>query len=392
MYSRTSAGRIGCGSQYPNYIGSTLTTLVFVMGNGTEINLVDNASNGAIYSVPNACNSQPNNWDAGRGTLFHSVDGTLLQFTSDSTVLDWNPNAIAPGTAGHGTAKISGNLVFPNGVTYRIDNSNVSWIRDRNGNKLSITYSTSTQQWVDWYLWVYAPAQIVDSLNRTITINYSDSSCGGCTSVNYPGAAGASRAVKVNLANLSAGLLRSGYSIQQMNQLFNQGSPAPTYNFDPTLASSIQFPDGSQYSFLYNSYGELARITLPTGGAYEYDYGDGNNAANNGFQGSTSDSNPVMIYRRLQERREYPTGGYGNSYSSRTHYSVSYPSSSTVDTDVAYDSSGNTLTQTIHTMNGSPLDALSTAGTGCNAWNEGLEVQTDRDPSVSLGTGEEWGG
>ena len=100
----------------------------------------------------------------------------MLRFTSDSAILEQNPIGVS-----HGTAKLSGSLVFPSGVTYRIDNSNVSWIRDRNGNKISLSYSSAPEQWVNWFLWVYAPTAITDSLNRTITINYSDSSCGGCT-------------------------------------------------------------------------------------------------------------------------------------------------------------------------------------------------------------------
>ena len=157
---------------------------------------------------------------------------------------------------------------------------------------------------------------------------------------------------------------------------FHEGYPLETYNFDPVLTSGIQLPDGSQYSFLYNQYGELARLTSPGGGAYEYDYGDGNNASSNGFEGSTSDLNAVMIYRRLQERREYASGG--TSATSRTHYSVAYAGATTVDTDITYAPGSTTpLTQVVHTMNGSPLDALNTTAAGCNAWNEGLEVQTD---------------
>jgi len=42
-----------------------------------------------------------------------------------------------------------------------------------------------------------------------------------------------------------------------------------------------------------------------------------------------------------------------------------------------YDPKGNLVGQTIHTLHGSPLDALTMGGTSCNAWNEGLETQTD---------------
>lgn len=367
VYTRTGANYVSCGSGQA--VGSTMTTIIFVTGNGTEINLVDQATNGAAYTVPNACSSSPGTWDAGRGTAFHSMDGSMLQFTADAAVLETNPLGV-----GNGTAKISGTLQLPNGTTYRIDNSTVSWIRDRNGNKITLDYTNGPLVNADWYLTVPAPTRIMDSLNRVISINYNDSSCSGCTTVTYPGSGGASRVIQIQLTNLSNGLLRSGYSISPMGQLFPQGFQT-SYNFDPVLARAIQLPDGSQYTFQYDSYGEVARVNLPTGGAVEYDYGDGHNGSGDGFEGTPSDANPVMIYRRLQERREYASGG--STMTSRTHYAVSYPGSTTADTETTYDASGNVVAKIVHTMNGSPLDTLQMSGTGCNAWNEGLEAQID---------------
>ena len=250
VYSRTGVSFVACGSNYVP--GSTVTTLIFVTGNGSQINLVDKATNGAPYAIPNPCTSQPNNWNGGRGTTFQSVDGSMLQFIADSPVLEWNSNGSAtPGFSGRGRAVVSGNLVFPNGVTYRIDSSQVSWIRDRNGNKTTLGYANGPWYALDWYVSVHAPTQITDSQNRTTSINYNDSFCGGCTTVTYPGAGGASRTIQIRLTNLSNGLLRSG-SVSQMGALFPQGFQT-TYNFDPILASSIQLPDGSQYSFRYDS-------------------------------------------------------------------------------------------------------------------------------------------
>ena len=39
-----------------------------------------------------------------------------------------------------------------------------------------------------------------------------------------------------------------------------------------TAIQSIQLPDGSSYSFTYDSYGELNGVTLPTGGSIQYSY------------------------------------------------------------------------------------------------------------------------
>ncbi len=240
-YTRTGGTYTTCSSGYA--VGSTLTAIVFVTGSGAEVNLIDQATNGAAYSVPNACTNGSPTWNAGRGTAFHSVDGSMLQFI-DSAVLEQNPK-----NAAHGAATISGTLQFPSGVTYRIDNSNVSWIRDRNGNKITLSYTNGPPVPVNWFLYVAAPTQIVDSLNRTISINYDDSSCSGCVSITYPGWQSASRVIHIATAALDSGLFRSGYGAQTIDQLFpNTGQPT-SYDYNPTVASSIQFPDGRDYTF-----------------------------------------------------------------------------------------------------------------------------------------------
>ena len=124
---------------------------------------------------------------------------------------------------------------------------------------------------------------------------------------------------------MSSGLLRGDFpSVTTIDQLFSGTGQPTSYNFDPVLANYIQFPDGRRFAFQYNPYGELARVTLPTGGAIEYDYGDGHNANGDGFEGVTTDNNPVMIYRRLQQRREYTSGGSGAWFTSRTRYIIWY--------------------------------------------------------------------
>jgi|GEM_PF-3312988 len=63
----------------------------------------------------------------------------MLQFERDyerdGSNRDPNPPAAAP-------IAINGNLLFPNGVEYRVDNSLVSWMVDRNGNKTSLSYNS----------------------------------------------------------------------------------------------------------------------------------------------------------------------------------------------------------------------------------------------------------
>jgi YD repeat-containing protein len=66
--------------------------------------------------------------------------------------------------------------------------------------------------------------------------------------------------------------LRPGYSLETLSQIFaNASYPGVTGEYNPTVISSIKLADGTQYSFLCNSLGELAQITLPTGGVVQYD-------------------------------------------------------------------------------------------------------------------------
>jgi RHS repeat-associated protein len=52
----------------------------------------------------------------------------------------------------------------------------------------------------------------------------------------------------------------------------NAGLTAPEL-FNPVVLSEIELPTGQSYTFTYNLYGEIERVTLPTGGYEEYAYG-----------------------------------------------------------------------------------------------------------------------
>ena len=252
VYARTGASNTSCGTYYPTTPASTVTRIIYVTGTGTEVDLIDQQTNGAVYTVPNPCSTQWTTANAGRGTAFQSVDGSKLQFTADTAVLEKNP------AGNQGSAAVSGYLRFSNGITYRIDNSNVSWIKDRNGNMITLSYASAPLVSVNWYFSVYAPTQITDPNGRVIRINYNDSSCGGCATIAYPGAGGATRVIQVGTTGLG-NALRSGYALATIDQLFPGTGQPTSYNYTPAVANYAQFPDGSRFSFQYNSYGELAR-------------------------------------------------------------------------------------------------------------------------------------
>ena len=66
-----------------------------------------------------------------------------------------------------------------------------------------------------------------------------------------------------------------------------------------TPVQSIQLPDGSAYAFTYDNYGELASMTLPTGGVIQYGYSnfvDSSSTANRWLTSRTVGSNPAMTF------------------------------------------------------------------------------------------------
>src|SRR5262245_21103142 len=135
-------------------IGSsnTITRLTFMAADGTETELSDTtAANGTIQ--PSQC-TFINGYS--RGTTFTSRDGSAMTFISDSTIFD----------SPHGSttlANLTGWLIFRDGTRYRIEESKVKKIQDRNGNYVTLEYSANRV------------ISITDSIKRLVTIDYEQS-------------------------------------------------------------------------------------------------------------------------------------------------------------------------------------------------------------------------
>jgi len=134
---------IDCGVIQPV---QTLTRLKAVTDDGTEQFLIDETYQGAAQ-WEDLCNSG-NPTGANRGKVFRSRDGGSMTFISDTDIFDDRHSGF------NWVFDVSGVLLMNDGTRYRIDGGEVSWIRDRNGNK--VTFSGNT---------------ITDSLGRQVTIN-----------------------------------------------------------------------------------------------------------------------------------------------------------------------------------------------------------------------------
>ena len=269
----------------------TLTRLTFSAPDGTEFELRDKLTGGAPANVSVCATS-----GFSRGKVFVSADGSAATFISDDVISDQYI------VAEYGPFTVSGYLMLADGTRFRILNGFIQWIRDRNGNKVSFTFQNPSGGGL---------TQITDSVNRQITPG---------TGITFKGAGGASRSVQISTAGLSAAL-RTDYSPQTYAALFPELNGSVQTQFNPGVISAITLPNSKQYKFFYNSYGELARVELPTGGAIEYDWAAG--LTNSNASGAVN-LGPVLgggtnwqIYRRVVERRVYSNGGTGSSYDSK---------------------------------------------------------------------------
>ena len=360
------------------YYGSTLTRLSFTRGDGTETEFRDVQTGGQAHTT-----AWHFNCDTGspydRGHVFVSVDGSAATFISDGDLYD----QVLISTAVPEEYSIDGYLLLRDGTRYRIDHGLVTWIRDRNGNKISFEYDSSSRV-----------TTITDSLNRQVTIVYDyneGGSYGVCDKITYKGfngTYGTTRTIRVSKTTLS-NVLRSGYSLTYVGYLFpGLGGSTSTY-YNPTVVSSVWLPDADgvtrRYQFQYNNYGELARTILPTGGAFEYDYGRGTtNGTTEGLLFLYS-YYQQQIYRRVIERREYPDGSSGSSYANKMTYSV--PETEYSDCCISTagyvtveqrDASNNLLAKSKHYFTGpGGAPTLSHAHNALTDWDAGKEYQTD---------------
>ena len=99
----------------------------------------------------------------------------------------------------------SGYLWLRDGTRYRIDNGLVSWLHDRNGNRMTFNYSADRI------------TTATDSLNRQVTFSYASGSI-AYDQISFKGFGGQDRSIKIWKASMGS-VLRSG-TPQTYAQLF----------------------------------------------------------------------------------------------------------------------------------------------------------------------------
>ena len=136
-------------------------------------------------------------------------------------------------------------------------------------------------------------------------------------------------------------------------------------------------PDNRAFQFYYNSYGELSKVVLPTGGSVEWDLTPGS-----GVITTCQFCDDYQIYRRVLQRRVYLNG---TTLEGKTVFSIDptgYPTSTPWTTTVTVDhrTPGDVLlAREKHYFKGNAVASLfeSYQFDVYSAWDEGHEYRTE---------------
>jgi RHS repeat-associated protein len=141
------------------------------------------------------------------------------------------------------------------------------------------------------------------------------------------------------------------------------------YTGTASVPQSLVFPNGQQYQFAYESYvqnsttyytGRLNRVTVPTGGYYEYDY-TGNNGGINCADGTTLSMNRVVSDGTNTATWTYLRNPSTLTTTITTPQLVDTPNAN--DTVVVFNSSGQETSRKIYANSpgtGTPLRTINT--------------------------------
>jgi RHS repeat-associated protein len=355
-----------CPSGFPTYQES-LTRFTFMTADGTEFEFRDQATGG--QPLTSFCNQTQG---PSRGNVFVTADGTSAMFVCDETIFDDL----------FSTRKIlkSGYIKFRNGVVYRINAGLVDWIRDRNGNMVKFSYDAQKRV-----------TTIIDSLKKVITITYKTSGQ-PYDLISFKGFNGASRFIRIGgvdaLGEPSLNILREDYragGFKTHQQLFPGVVPNFVTPFIPSKPGFVELPDGRKYRLYYNQYGEMARVELPTGGAFEYEWEGGPQSDSTGVLSGTGQAGfaEYNIYRRATHKRIYPDGGslFANSaFETKIRFikgtNQDGSEAEFINVEIR-NTSNNLVSNTTHYHTGTPVSSFTIGPTSYPFWKNGREYKTE---------------
>lgn len=288
------------------------TVLTFYAPDGSSHELVDKATSGA-YSYHGGGNS---NYSCSgrdylnRGTEYVTRDSTGMRFISDFDYSSYDAEYWDEyGNVEYGVPGASGVLYMPDGSRFRFDGGDISWIKDRNGNITSFTYSSGRLQ------------SVTDSLGRTVSIEYDifdEQPYGLSDHITYKTIGGIDQIIRVSKDDL-ANVLAAGETIKQYHELFparcgnSNSTCTSSADFTTQVTSKVWYPDGKHLTFKYTSFAEIARIEYPSGSAEEFSH--------EYLTPNVSDYERYTLSRKVTERRLFENAASPSSLVSKTKYS-----------------------------------------------------------------------
>jgi RHS repeat-associated protein len=350
----------------PRYEG-LVTRISVTMPGGTQYEFRDALTDGNRMNM-SGCDDFPN-----RGRTFFTKDGSNMKYVADADIHD-KPISSGPDSP-------AGYLYIPDGTVYRFNTfGQAEWMRDRNGN---ITDFMDTSGY-----------SITDSVGRSVTfpgpyVNYPfpEESL-----IQYKGSSGQDREVTV-VGGALGDHLASGESIRTPEELFPAFYQVQQYGEEAYVISQIVLPNGLSYEFKYNSYGELARIKLPTGGVVEYTWANGIDGAHPSGQVNPNSVSTTFVYRRLVERRLYSDGVTLTSTTTISRPETSSGNADYVDVKT-YGSNLETFERHYYYGKASDTFTLPSANFNFTPWKTGREHKTEildpADSSVLRTTTNSW--
>ncbi|HJP91218.1 MAG TPA: hypothetical protein VJ875_04630, partial [Pyrinomonadaceae bacterium] len=381
-----------------------LTKLSVMLPDKGEIQLRDDATDGAPLTAqldpPTDCMAR----DGNRGRRWHATDGSGVVFISDSD------NGIVRGD-------LNGVLILSDGTRYRFSSlynppagsppinlmgsgkflARATSITDRNGNLITLTYPSANE------------VRYTDQLGRVTKIQKDvpdpdNPSVNLAFLITIPGYQGQNRYFKIKsvvmnqryrpginptlpVINGDYDPMGWGLSWGTATRLFARSHGLDAEQIDQAMVmSELVLPDGRSIEFYYNEFGEVAEVWLPTGGKLQYDYQYvGTLPAGKSHIGevitSYFDSNVSDIDRAVVARRTYADGA-------TLEGSWTYAYTSTTAQVTAVSASGSVLLNQKHYFLASgrylnspagtgPVPDRGTEGTGYSLWSTGIERRTE---------------
>jgi len=186
-------------------------------------------------------------------SVWYTADGSFLRLEID-----------APSKGGDWPSNSSWTLYRQDGSSVRYDViSGTAYLRDKNGNKITITRMTDPQGPVHW------SEVMADDFGRSIRLDHF---ADGRDEVSQTGHNGPPLVWKIYYG--SPGSIIPGSYICDHDLLTNCAFEAL-----PLMVTSLELPNGLSYSFGYDrtapfasNYRELRTVTMPTGARIEYGY------------------------------------------------------------------------------------------------------------------------